>query len=123
MKGRFNLFLSPAIGLLLLTALLAGCTSTKIDWAPRVGTYTYDQAVLELGPPDKYAKLQDGTMVAEWLTHRGRYYSYPHFTYSYSPWYYGPYYPSYIESSSPDHFLRLTFGPDGLLRAWKKFYK
>ena len=50
---------------------LIGCASTKIDWNSRIGNYTYDQAVLELGPPDKYAKLTDGTVVAEWMTRRG----------------------------------------------------
>jgi hypothetical protein len=86
-----------------------------------VGHYTYDQAVLELGPPDKYAKVTDGTIVADWLTHRG-------YTYSYAPYYYpgwyGPYYPGYWGSyTSPDYFLRLTFGADGKLQTWKYFYR
>jgi hypothetical protein len=34
----------------------------------RVGTYTYDQAIAELGPPDKSAQLSDGQTVAEWVT-------------------------------------------------------
>lgn len=51
-----------------LLVLVAGCRSTpKIDWNSRVGTYTYDQAVTELGPPDKSAKLSDGRTVAEWI--------------------------------------------------------
>ena len=40
--------------------LLAGCVTPKIDWAARVGNYTYDQAVMDFGPPDKSAKLSDG---------------------------------------------------------------
>jgi hypothetical protein len=45
-----------------------GCASTpKVDWAARVGNYTYDQAVVELGPPDKSATLTNGTRVAEWV--------------------------------------------------------
>ncbi len=55
----------------LLLLLSVGCASTKIDWSSRIGNYTYDQAVIELGPPDKYAKLTDGTVVAEWMTRRG----------------------------------------------------
>jgi hypothetical protein len=48
---------------------LAGCAATpKVDWNSRVGNYTYDQAVAELGPPDKSAKLSDGQTVAEWIT-------------------------------------------------------
>src|SRR5690242_15264115 len=54
-----------------LCVFLIGCASTKIDWNSRIGNYTYDQAVLELGPPDKDAKLTDGTVVAEWMTRRG----------------------------------------------------
>ena len=46
----------------------AGCKSTpKVDWNSRVGTYTYDQAVQELGPPDKTATLSDGKKVADWI--------------------------------------------------------
>ena len=56
---------------LLLTALfLVGCASKKIDWSTRLNNYTYDQAVVELGPPDKSAKLSDGTTIAEWYQHR-----------------------------------------------------
>jgi hypothetical protein len=103
----------------ILVFILAGCATPKIDWAGRVGNYTFDQAVLELGPPDKHAKLEDGTIVAEWLTRRGYAYRSPAF--GYTPWsYYGPYYPVYIDSYTPDYFLRLTFGPDGKLKFWKR---
>jgi hypothetical protein len=102
-----------------LTFVLMGCATPGIDWSGRIGNYTFDQAVLELGPPDKQAKLEDGTVVAEWLTRRGYAYSSPAF--GYSPWsYYGPYHPVYVDSRMPDYFLRLTFGPDGKLTAWKK---
>src|SRR5258708_32221071 len=53
--------------LALLALALTGCATYKIDWSPRVGNYTYDQAVLELGPPGKYSNLKDGTPVAEWV--------------------------------------------------------
>ena len=29
----------------------------------------------------------------------------------------------YVESSSPDRYLRLTFGPDGRLTRWQKVLK
>jgi hypothetical protein len=109
-----------AVGLLLV--IVSGCATRKIDWAGRVGNYTFDQAVLELGPPDKHAKLEDGTIVAEWLTRRGYAYSSPAF--GYTPWsYYGPYYPVYMDSYSPNHFVRLIFGPDGQLKSWRKLAK
>jgi hypothetical protein len=115
-------------GLLLLgiavSLLCAGCATHRIDWSSRIGTYTYDQAVMELGPPDKHANLTDGTIVAEWLTHRGySYLSYSPYVYGYYPGYYGPWYTPGYTSSSPDYFLRLTFDPQGRLRAWKTFYK
>src|ERR1051326_6443412 len=57
--------------LALLGIVPAGCqTAPKIDWDSRVGTHTYDQAVSDLGPPDKSAKLSDGKTVAEWISRR-----------------------------------------------------
>ena len=58
------------MGLWLVAALfLVGCASTpKIDWPSRVGNYSYDQAVLEFGPPDKTAELTDGTLIADWVS-------------------------------------------------------
>jgi hypothetical protein len=97
-----------------------GCAAPRIDWAGRIGSYTYDQAVLELGPPDKQARVEDGTVVADWLTQRGRMVVYG--TYGYPYCFYGPVYPPYFESYSfPDYYLRLIFGPDGRLKTWKKY--
>src|SRR5688572_3810181 len=66
--------LLPAKGLVPLFALACvflGCSTTKsVDWSSRVGSFTYDQAILELGPPDKQAKLNDGQTVAEWIVRR-----------------------------------------------------
>jgi hypothetical protein len=105
---------------LICVLLLAGCATTKVDWAGRVGHYTYDQAVLELGPPDKQARLEDGTIVADWLTYRGYSYAYPGFRFGdYPYWYPGPGLPA--SGGAPNYYVRLTFGPDGKLRAWKKF--
>jgi len=106
-----------------LAVLFGGCATPKIDWAARIGNYTFDQAVLELGPPEKEAKLTDGTVVADWLTRRGYRYAHPVGGYygPYGPWYCGPYYPAYVDSYSPDYFLRLTFSPDGRLKAWKNY--
>jgi hypothetical protein len=96
--------------------LVAGCASApKIDWQSRVGSYTYDQAVLDFGPPDKYAKLGDGTQVAEWLTSRGR-------TGGYSS-YVGRGLVYYSDAYSPDYYLRLSFDPSGRLQSYKKYAK
>jgi hypothetical protein len=101
--------------------LFAGCaTEPKIDWQTRVGHYSYDQAVLELGPPDKVAKLDNGIVVANWITRRG--YSYTTggaVAYGYYPG--TVVVPSYSTAYSPTYFLRLTFGKDGQLSEWKKY--
>ena len=105
-----------------LCVLLSGCASTKVDWNSRIGNYTYDQAVIELGPPDKYAKLTDGTVVAEWMTRRGYSGGSVGFMYGYGyPYPYHVYPPYYLaEPPSPDYFIRLTFGPDARLQAYKR---
>jgi hypothetical protein len=46
-------------------------TTPKIDWAGRVGVFTYDDAVIELGPPDKVTLISTGR-VADWVTSRDR---------------------------------------------------
>ena len=108
----------------LLVLLLAGCaTHPKIDWAGRIGNYTYDQAVMDYGPPDKQAKLSDHSLVAEWQTQRPYAYAFPAYGYygwGY-PWYWGPFYPPYNTVYSPGCYLRLIFDPDGKLTAWKNF--
>jgi hypothetical protein len=125
--GRRLKPLVPANSLLwLLILILAGCASTpKVDWNSRMGKYTFDQAVLELGPPDKSAKLTDETMVADWLTRRG--YSSGSYTIFSGPGYYYPYSPiwthAYGTGPAPDRFLRLVFDRDGKLASWKNYYK
>jgi hypothetical protein len=109
----------PALALAGL--VLAGCvTTSKTDWPARVGNYTYDQAVAELGPPDKYTTLTDGTVVADWLTRHAQTVGAPE-PYLLPPGtYFGPLTPMYSETTVPDQYLRLTFGPDGKLKSWKE---
>ena len=109
----------------LVAVLLAGC-ATGIDWNTRVGSYTYDQAVLELGPPDKQARLSDGTTVADWLAYRGGTsrvfagggygYWHPH-----HPHFYGG--PTIVvdDYATYESYLRLVFAPDGSLQSFKKY--
>jgi hypothetical protein len=101
-----------------VTLWLAGCASPQVDWAARVGHYSYDQAVMEMGPPDKQAKLEDGTIVAEWLVNRGT-------TYVYGTG--DPYWPyaggTATAQTTPSRYVRLTFGANGQLTAWKKVYR
>lgn len=122
MKDRRAAVLAGFLAALLL-GLLAGCATHRIDWGARVGVYTFDEAIAEFGPPDKSARLGNGSTVAEWLTHRGYTYVYRPFA-GYSCWY-GPYsYPDYLNAyTSPDAFLRLTFSADNKLLAWKRVYR
>jgi hypothetical protein len=108
------------------TALLAlavvGCETTANQvWPARVGIYTYDQAVVELGPPDKQAKLENGTVVADWLTQRGSQHTFISGGYYDRRDYYAPFPPTVTETRSPDFFLRLVFGADGKLASWKQY--
>jgi len=111
--------------------LLAGCASgPSIDWKARVGTYTYDQAVKELGTPDNTATLSDASKVAEWqvrsegpsVVDSGSPYS--------NPGLYGT--PSggrpgfetvYPAGPNSGKWLRLTFGADGRLREGKYYHR
>jgi hypothetical protein len=54
----------------ILVGFLAGCV-TPINWQARVSVYSYDQAVMDYGPPGRLAKLSGGSTVAEWMTERG----------------------------------------------------
>ena len=107
----------------MLSLMLTGCATSKINWTSRIGSYSYDLAVQDFGPPDKQAKLEDGGLVAEWVLHHGHSYAigamgrYGGYPGRYS----GPVYPAYIETP-PNFYLRLTFGPEGKLKAWKKLF-
>ena len=101
--------------------LLAGCVTHKIDWPARVGNYTYDQAVMEFGPPDKLAKLSDGSTVAEWLTRRGQVIVAPEPYFGPPGCYFGSLTSMYSETYVPARFLRLGFGANGKLKTWREF--
>lgn len=115
MKTNFAfVLLLSAAGLM----LLAGCATHRIDWNARVGSYNFDQAVTEFGPPDKQAKLSDGKVVAEWVTRYSTagtvavgtgFYGYPGGVGFVQTT------PSYYESK-----LRLTFATNNVLAAWSK---
>lgn len=101
-----------------LAALLVGCeTYGRADWNARVGNYTWDQSLQELGPPESEAKTSDGTRVADWVISKSR---------TYSSAVRGPMFWSWsgqdVTTTAESHLL-LTFGPDGRLRSWKRLYK
>ena len=108
------------LAITLAALVLAGCVTQKIDWSARVGNYTYDQAIMELGPPDKSAKLTDGTVVADWLAHHAQTIVAPEPYFAPPGCYYGSFTPMYSETYVAARYLRLTFGADGKLKTWKE---
>ena len=102
--------------------LVTGC-ATRVDWKSRVGSYTYDDAIKELGPPDKVATTSDQTTVAEWLLYHGD--SYATYT-SFGPRGFRGYHSGFYTVDvvdGPARFLRLTFNPDHRLLSAREFYK
>jgi len=107
---------------LALACLLASCaTRPNVDWDSRVGTFTYDQAIVELGPPDKHSKLMDGKTVASWVTRRSG-----GSAFSTGAGGYGSHSAVAASPSESDgqaeRVLRLTFDGEGKLAAWSKNY-
>jgi hypothetical protein len=110
---------------LLLTALMsswlvAGCASTpKADWNSRIGNFTYDQAVTEMGPPDKSTRLSDGVTVAEWFIKHNSNISFGVGTGFYGSGT-GVGVGQAVGTSTSGQYLDLTFGTDGKLAKWQK---
>ena len=112
-------------GLLLaaLVMLNAGCASTpKPDWNQRVGNYTFDDAVRELGPPVNSTRLQDGSTVAEWFLKYGSQMSFGFGTSVYGGGG-GVGVGQSVTAPPKGHYLRLIFGPEGKLQSWEKFQR
>src|SRR5271155_5386899 len=86
--------------LAIVAVLLAGCATNRINWNARIGTYTFDKAVLEYGPPDKQARLSDGRLVAEWMW---RYYNPGAYTFSTGYWGY-PGNIGYVGTTGPMYY-------------------
>ena len=104
------------------TVLITGCKTTKpIDWNSRVGTYTFDQAVTDFGPPDKQTTLSDGKLVAQWITHRNGGSSFSVGTGFYTGGV-GVGVGQTTGSAYPDRILTLTFGTNQVLTTFSKNY-
>jgi len=115
-----GIVLSLIIAVMGLT--FAGCKSTpKVDWNSRVGNFTFDQAVTELGPPDKATKLTDGSTVADWVKRSSGGVSFGVGT-GFSSGHSAVGVGQSVGSNFPDKVLRLTFGPDNKLVRWSKNY-
>lgn len=109
----------------LCLVILVGCeTYGGGDWKSRIGSYTMDDAIKELGPPDTKATTTDGITVGQWLVARSRVYATGGrgYGYGYGYGFWGGSWGNDI-TSSPDAYLQLSFGTDGKLASWKKVYK
>ena len=119
MKMNFAVKFSLPVTLALAVAFLTGCKTPPVDWDSRVGHYTYAQAVNDLGPPDRQARLSDGKAVYKWfvqppvapqLNTGMSYYGSTGFSAGQTPGGYS------------NQMLQLTFDADGKLTAWSKNY-
>jgi hypothetical protein len=121
MKMNPALKFSLPVMLTLLAAFFTGCTTTPpIDWNSRVGHYTYEQAVAELGRPNRQARLSDGTTVSKWSAQPSvnpgvntgmSYYGSTGFTGNQT-----------VGPGGNNQMLQLTFDTNGVLTAWSKNY-
>jgi hypothetical protein len=110
----------PAI-LFLAAAFIAGCKTTpSVDWNSRVGNYTYNQALTELGPPDKQTKLGDGRTADQWITLHGNNGFFGDQAYANGNYGMGAGQP--VVQTYRDHVLELIFDADGKLVSWAKNY-
>lgn len=97
---------------------LVGCVSYQAQWNARVGNYTYDQAVVELGPPDKRAQLSDNQTVAEWISR----YSTGGTVGVATDFYGRPIGGGFMQTAPVyrESKLRLTFNTNNVLTAWSR---
>jgi hypothetical protein len=109
---------------LFLWVVGTGCASKpKVDWNTRVGSYTFDDAVREFGPPDKDATLTDGNRITEWFVkEKGG------MSVSFGLGSYGAHSAAGVGQTVGNIgggrvFRRLTFGPEGKLKAAEDFVK
>ena len=118
MKMNFAVIFSSPVILALAVAFLTGCKTPPVDWDSRIGHYTYDQAVTDLGPPDRQARLSDGKAVYKWFVQPP---VTPRFNSGMS--YYGNNgfgANQTIGASYNSQMLQLTFDSNGKLTAWSR---
>lgn len=117
---KMNSLLAGLLVALLFALWVPGCaTKPRVDWNSRVGNYTYDQGVVELGPPDRQSTLSDGRRVAEWVTGHtgGSGFSVGVGSFGRNT---GVGVSQSVGSGGYEKVLRLTFDKDGKLTEWKR---
>ena len=122
---RRQTFTFGLAGLLLLGCFSRPSREPSLDWNTRIGNYTYQQAMTDLGPPDIVGESAEGK-TAEWILNRS-----PGvvFGLGMGSGVYGPRSGLALgmgQSVSPrvrGDYLRLIFGPDGKLVAWSRVHR
>jgi len=114
-----------------LCGLAAGCASSPksekpdpktVNWSERIGAYTYEQAVADLGKPAVLAESSEGRH-AEWILRRSSHMS---FGFGVGTGSFGPHggvgvgVGSSVSPPPSGEYLQLKFGPDGQLKEWSK---
>ena len=117
--------------LVVMCGLAAGCASSSkstkpdpktINWSERIGAYTYEQALTDLGKPAVVGESNDGRM-AEWILRRSPRMSFGFGVGGGSFGRHGGVGVGVGSSVSPPpsgEYLQLKFGPDGQLKEWSK---
>jgi hypothetical protein len=121
LSAQFTLLLC-LLAILLAGLSASGCkTKSKVNWETRLGAYTFDQAVAELGPPDKTATLTDGRKICDWIERAkgGGGVSFGVGT-GFSSGGVGVGVGQSIGSGPRDPVLRLTFNKDNVLVDWSR---
>ncbi len=99
----------------------AGCQALQqVDWDGRIGQFSYEQAVAELGRPVEETELSGGMRRAEWITNSGISVGRALAGAGYQRWTMGvvPLEPTEIHRLR-DRYLRLTFDRAGRMVAWE----
>lgn len=114
----------PAV-LAIAIALISGCaTAPPVDWNSRVGHYTYAQAINDLGPPNREARLSNGAKQLKWFVPAVGTIGTPNNMNN--GFGVGPNTLGAGPNSSPAGFgvryLQLTFDSNGVLTDWTKTY-
>ena len=116
------------LSLIVLVFLAGSCASgqktniKRIDWGSRIGTYTYEEALAELGEPDVMDESSEGK-IAEWVLRRTPMVS---FGFGLGTGGYGHHTTTGVgvgTSVSPPpsgEYLRLRFDKDGKLAEWTR---
>jgi hypothetical protein len=116
------------LSLMTLALLTGSCASgpknniSSIDWGSRIGTYTYEEALAELGDPNVVSETSDG-MYAEWVLRQSPAVS---FGFGFGGVGYGHHSSTGVgvgTSVSPPpsgEYLHLRFDKDGKLAEWTR---